>query len=257
MPRLDTLLQFLAQLPRHRLGTFPTPLVRLDRLSEQLDLDLWMKRDDCSGLALGGNKARKLEFVLADARAKGATTLVTVGPLTSNHTMMTATAARRAGFAMHCVVAGAPPDTADHWRGNLLLLDYLGVDLHFVDVDMTHPQPGDPERVDARCREVTAQTAGYFIPAGGTMPQAEPGYMSCVAEIARQRGGDVRLRSRRARLRHGVDDDRRAARPGGRRDRGAGVAGGDCRAPDGGGDLQGADANAAGAWNRAPTSASA
>lgn len=189
MPSLDTLLQFLAALPRVRLGQFPTPLVPLERLSEQLGLDLWMKRDECSGVAMGGNKTRKLEFILADARARGQSTLVTVGPLTSNHTMMTATAARRAGFGIHCVVGAHRPGPGPAWSGNLLLLDYLGATLHFCPMDFTNPTPEDGARLDALCAEVTARTGGYFIPGGGTMPQAEPGYMSCVAEIARQRGG--------------------------------------------------------------------
>ncbi len=189
MRSLDTLLQFLAGLPRLRLGTFPTPLVPLARLSARLGIDLWMKRDECSGLALGGNKTRKLEFILADARARGASTIVTVGPVTSNHTMMTAAAARRAGFDIHCVVAGPRPAGVDGWSGNLLLLDYMGATLHFCPMDFTEPTPDDARRVQAVCDEVTATTAGYFVPPGGTMPQAEPGYMAAVAEIARQRGG--------------------------------------------------------------------
>lgn len=189
MRALDTLLQFLAGLPRIRLGVFPTPLVPLARLSDRLGIDLWLKRDDCSGLALGGNKTRKLEFILADARAQGHTTIVTVGPVTSNHTMMTAAAARRAGFDIHCVVAGPRPETPDGWSGNLLLLDYLGATLHFCPMDFTRPTAADARRLDEMCAAVTAATRGYFVPAGGTMPVAEPGYMSAVAEIARQRGG--------------------------------------------------------------------
>ena len=180
---------FLAQLPRLSLGTFPTPLVRLDRLSDRLAIDLWMKRDDCTGLALGGNKTRKLEFILADARARGARTIVTVGPLTSNHTMMTATAARREGFDVHCIVGGARPRDQRAWPANLVLLDYLGATLHFYDMDFSHPTPADGAAIQTLCDRVTAETRGYFVPGGGTMPQAEPGYMACVAEIAQQRGG--------------------------------------------------------------------
>jgi len=100
------LVRFVAGLPRIPLDTFPTPLVRLERLGEPLGVELWMKRDDCSGVALGGNKTRKLEFIRADALARGCSTLVTIGPLTSNHTMRTATAARWAGFDIHCVTIG-------------------------------------------------------------------------------------------------------------------------------------------------------
>lgn len=186
---LAELRAFLAGVPRIPLGTFPTPLVRLDRLSASLGIDLWMKRDDCSGVALGGNKTRKLEYALADARAQGYRTIVTVGPVTSNHTMMTAAACRRAGFDIHCVVSGPAPASASEWRGNILLLDYLGAHLHFNPMDFSQPTPEDGARIEALCREVTADTGGYFIPGGGTMPAAEPGYMEAVAEIAEQRGG--------------------------------------------------------------------
>ncbi len=189
MPSLSQLTTFLAGVPRLPLGTFPTPLVALERLSVHLGVDLWMKRDDCTGVALGGNKTRKLEYVLADARARGFSSIVTPGPLTSNHTMMTAAACRRAGFDVHCVVAGAAPASAAGWSGNLLLLDYLGAHLHFVPMDFANPGPDDGARIDLRCREVTSATGGYFVPGGGTMPAAEPGYMQCIAEIAAQRDG--------------------------------------------------------------------
>lgn len=186
---LERLTTFLAGVPRVPLGTFPTPLTRLDRLSARLGVDLWMKRDECSGVAMGGNKTRKLEYVLADAMNQGVHRVVTVGPVTSNHTMMTAAACRRVGLDVHCVVAGAAPADPGAWSGNLLLLDYLGATLHVCPVDFSHPTPEDGSRIDAVCREVTAATGGYFIPGGGTMPAAEPGYMACVAEIAAQRGG--------------------------------------------------------------------
>ncbi|MEP7118649.1 MAG: pyridoxal-phosphate dependent enzyme [Acidobacteriota bacterium] len=189
MPSLDLLLDFVARVPRLRLGEFPTPLVPLERVGSTLGVDLWMKRDDCSGVALGGNKTRKLEYILADVRARGARTVVTVGPVTSNHTMMTATACRRVGLEVHCVIGGAPPAGPADLHGNLLLLDYLGARLHFSPIDMTAPTPDDAARVDALCAQITAETSGYFIPGGGTMAQADPGYMRCVAEIAHQRGG--------------------------------------------------------------------
>lgn len=183
---LDALERYVAGLPRVALGLFPTPLIRLDRVSEDLAVDLWMKREECSGLALGGNKTRKLEFVLADALAKGHGTVVTTGPVTSNHTMMTAAAARRLGLAVHCVVGGTRPATAS---GNLLLLDYMGATLHFSPVDFANPEPEAVRALARLQREVVRSTGGYWIPAGGTMPEAEPGFMSAVAEIARQRGG--------------------------------------------------------------------
>ncbi len=189
MKSLAILHDFVARVPRVRLGEFPTPLVSLERLGSTLGIDLWMKRDECSGVALGGNKTRKLEYILADVRKRGEHTVVTVGPLTSNHTMMTAAACRRVGLEVHCVVAGDPPSGPGEWHGNLLLLDYLGARLHFSPMNFLEPTADDSTRLQALCEQVTADTSGYFIPGGGTMPEAEPGYMRCIAEIAQQRGG--------------------------------------------------------------------
>ena len=189
MKSLTTLLDFVARMPRVRLGEFPTPLVPLERVGATLGIDLWMKRDECSGVALGGNKTRKLEYILADVKQRGAHTVVTPGPLTSNHTMMTAAACRRVGLEIHCVVAGNPPAGPADWHGNLLFLDYLGARLHFSPMNFAEPTAEDGARLRALCEQVTADTSGYFIPGGGTMPQAEPGYMRCIAEIAQQRGG--------------------------------------------------------------------
>ena len=183
---LEILDAYLSGLPRVALGTFPTPLTRLERLGRDLGIELWMKRDDCSGLALGGNKARKLEFVLADAIAKGHDTIVTTGPVTSNHTMMTAAAARRLGLSIHCVIGGTPPARA---FGNLLLLDYLGATTHFSPIDFADPDRSEVEALGRLCDQVVTSTSGYWIPAGGTMPEAEPGFMSAVSEIAHQCDG--------------------------------------------------------------------
>lgn len=180
---LQALEQFISGLPRLSLGLFPTPLVRLERLSRRLDIDLWMKRDECAGLAVGGNKTRKMEFILADAIAKGHGTVVTAGPITSNHTMMTAMAARRLGLHVHCIVGGDEPARL---YGNLLLLEYMGAELHYSPIDFSDPDPAAVERYKALCRDVVATSKGYWIPGGGTMPQAEPAYMQAVAEIARQ-----------------------------------------------------------------------
>lgn len=183
MPTLDRLAEALAPIPRLPLGTFPTPLVPLSRLGAELGIDLWLKRDECSGLALGGNKTRKLEYILADARRHGHDTVVTAGPHTSNHTMMTAVAARRAGMAVHCVVGGEPAEVP---AGNLLLLEYLGATLHFCPCDFRRPTREGVELFRRLGRQVVAETGGYWIPGGGTMAVAEPGYMNAVLEVARQ-----------------------------------------------------------------------
>lgn len=174
-----------AGLPRVTLGNWPTPLVRLPRLSAALGIDLWMKRDDCSGLALGGNKARKLEFVLGQAIASGARTVVTAGPLTSNHTMMTAAAARRLGLDVHVVLGGAASATP---TGNLALTQLFGAHVHLTSMNTADPSEDDLAASRALCERLVGETGGYWIPPGATMPSSVPGYASCVREVMTQTG---------------------------------------------------------------------
>lgn len=184
LERLDSA---LAPLPRVALGHWPTPLVPLRRLGDALGLDLWLKRDDCSGLALGGNKARKLEFVLGDALAAGARTIVTAGPLTSNHTMMTTAAARRLGLDVHVVLGGAPPARA---TGNLVLTHLYGAHIHFTPMNTADPSSEDLAASRLLCERLVTETGGYWIPPGATMPSSVPGYASCVREVIAQNHGD-------------------------------------------------------------------
>lgn len=184
---VERLAAALAPLPRVSLGTWPTPLVRLPRLGAALGVDLWMKRDDCSGLAMGGNKARKLEFVLGEAIAAGARTIVTAGPLTSNHTMMTAAAARRLGLDVHVVLGGARPNLP---TGNLALTHLFGATVHFTPMDTANPSSADLAASGQLCARLVAETGGYWIPPGATMPSSVPGYASCIEEILAQTAGD-------------------------------------------------------------------
>src|SRR5262245_11681290 len=94
----------LAEFPRIDLGFLPTPLEPLDRFSQRLrGPRVWMKRDDCTGLATGGNKTRKLEFLMADARTRGANTIITFGAVQSNHARQTAAAAAKLGYECHLI----------------------------------------------------------------------------------------------------------------------------------------------------------
>lgn len=177
----------LAPLPRVTLGTWPTPLVRLERLGRALGLDLWMKRDDCSGLALGGNKARKLEFVLGAAIGAGARTVVAAGPITSNHTMMTAAAARRLGLDAHVVLGGTEPATPS---GNLALTRLFGAHVHVTPMDPAAPSIEDLTVAQRLAERITRETSAFWIPPGATMPSSVPGYVSCVREVFDQCGGE-------------------------------------------------------------------
>ena len=116
----------LARFPRVRLGHFPTPLERLDRLTAALDgPEIWIKRDDCTGLASGGNKTRKLEYLVADAMAQGADTLVTQGATQSNHVRQTAAAACRVGMECHALLERRVTNMGNAYdvEGNVLLDD--------------------------------------------------------------------------------------------------------------------------------------
>ena len=184
---LQQLEQFIAGRPRVRLGEFPTPLVKLERLSQELGVELWLKRDEMSGVALGGNKTRKLEFILADAINQGYRDVLTVGPVTSNHTMMTAMACNRMGLRCHCLVLGEMPAV---YEGNILLLKYMGAKLVYIPINITNPGPADMAAIEEALKRVQAETGSYLIPGGGTMPAGEPGYMNAMLEVACQCDND-------------------------------------------------------------------
>ncbi len=185
-PGLDALSQWIAACPRVPLGHWPTPIVPLRRLGARLGIDLWLKRDDCSGLALGGNKARKLEFVLGEALRRGATALVTAGPVTSNHTMMTAAAGRRLGLPVHVVLGGTrthPP------TGNLLLTEDFGATVHVTPMDVADPSAAHVTAAVALADRLVREHGAFFIPPGATMPESIPGYAAAILEIVAQCGG--------------------------------------------------------------------
>ena len=160
----------------------PTPLERLDRLSDWLGGPrLLVKRDDQTGLALGGNKARKLEHLCAEALARGCDTLVTGGGPQSNHCRMTAAAANRLGLQCHLVLAGP---AADRPTGNLLLDHLLGAQLH--------PTPAREyyeieASIEAVADEVRAKGGRpYAIPVGGASVTGALGYVDAARELTGQ-----------------------------------------------------------------------
>ncbi|MFD5598504.1 D-cysteine desulfhydrase family protein [Leucobacter sp. NPDC058333] len=195
IPQLDELYAqapdtTLAELRAHRapLVFGPTPLHPLDRLRAVLGGDgprLWIKRDDQTGLALGGNKARKLEFLVAEAIAAGADTLVTVGAVQSNHARQTAAAAARAGLDAVLVLRVPRGISAERRNsGNVLLDDLLGATVEFVDetADDPHPERAAAEQTLDRLR--SAGRTPFFIPSGGSTSTGSLGYLEAYAEIA-------------------------------------------------------------------------
>jgi D-cysteine desulfhydrase family pyridoxal phosphate-dependent enzyme len=169
-------------LPRISLAHLPTPLEEMPRLREALGEGprLLIKRDDQTGLATGGNKTRKLEFVVAKAIEEGADTLITLGGPQSNHCRQTAAAAARVG--LRCVlVLGGPPLPRSEWTGNLLLDDLLGAELRWA---------GDRDR-DAVAAEVAEELRAsgahpYNIPLGASYPIGAVGYVAAMEELASQ-----------------------------------------------------------------------
>lgn len=172
-------------LPRLCLAHLPTPLEPAPSLGRSLGIDLLVKRDDATGLALGGNKARKLEFLLADAREKGADTLLTFGGVQSNHARMTAAAAAHAGLECHLLLGGRKPSRLD---GNILLDRLLGAGMEFLGLD---PAELTAERVERAFQEAESRlrAAGrtpYRIPAGGSGPLGVTAYALAFREILEQ-----------------------------------------------------------------------
>ena len=172
---------------RERLVVAPTPLEPLDRLRSELGGGprLWVKRDDLTGLALGGNKARKLEYLLADARAQRSDVLITVGAAQSNHARQTAAAAATAGLDA-VLVLRVPPGSSAEYResGNVLLDRLLGARLVLVEetADDPHPERAAAEAVVAELREEGKRP--YLIPSGGSTAIGALGYVESYAEIA-------------------------------------------------------------------------
>ncbi|MBX7250155.1 MAG: D-cysteine desulfhydrase [Caulobacteraceae bacterium] len=175
----------LARFPRRRYTPGPTPLERLDRLSAALGgPEIWIKRDDLLGLAAGGNKTRKLEFLVADALATGADTLITVGAPQSNHCRLTLAAAVKEGLKCRLVIEERVPGTyrADA-SGNNFLYDLMGVDRITV-----VPLGADlGAAMQAEAAEVAAEGGrAYVIPGGGSNPLGALGYVACAEELLAQ-----------------------------------------------------------------------
>jgi len=178
--------QQLAQFPRLDLVGSATPLEKLSRLSDYLGREIYIKRDDVTPMAMGGNKLRKLEFLAADALRLGADTLVTAGAIQSNHVRQTAAVAAKLG--LHCVaLLENPIDTkAENYlsNGNRLLLDLFNVDVVMCDA-LHDPQT---QLADLATRLEAQGFRPYVVPVGGSNALGSLGYVQCALEIAAQCG---------------------------------------------------------------------
>lgn len=186
-------LQNLTRFPRLEFIGAPTPLEYLPRFSDYLGRDIFIKRDDVTPMAMGGNKLRKLEFLAADALREGADTLITAGAIQSNHVRQTAAVAAKLG--LHCVALLENPigTQAENYltNGNRLLLDLFNVQVEMVDA-LTDPAA----QLDELATRLEAQGfRPYVIPVGGSNALGALGYVESALEFAQQCEGAVSLSS--------------------------------------------------------------
>ena len=169
------------ELPRLRLAHLPTPLEEMPNLTRRLKGPcLLIKRDDQTGLATGGNKTRKLEYLMADALAQGADTVVTLGAAQSNHARQTAAAAAKLGLKTLLLLRGEEPPLRN---GNLLLDDLLGAEVRWMGPQRRLP----PERIAGVLEELKqAGQKPYLVPYGGSNEVGVLGYIQAMRELLDQ-----------------------------------------------------------------------
>ena len=174
---------------RLKLAQLPTPVVELKHLAQHAGVPrILLKRDDLTGLETSGNKVRKLEYVVADALAKGANTLVTHGGFQSNHCRATAAIGARLGLRVRLLLRSTESDPA--WDGNLFLDHLFGAECSYHDPELYRSQL-DQLVAKAMQQEREAGRAPYFFPVGASIPCGSWGYIRCVAELVETLGQDV------------------------------------------------------------------
>ena len=179
----------LSKYPRVKLIHSPTPLEYLENLTQHLDgPDIYIKRDDCTGLAFGGNKSRKLEFLIGDALKNKADVIITAGAVQSNHCRQTAAAATK--FGMECIIV-AKPSWSKEYNGNLFLDELLGAKLILLEEDNEALDQGGKLSMEETIENLVAdlKTKGknpYYIPVGGSNSIGSLGYISMTMELIAQ-----------------------------------------------------------------------
>ena len=182
-------LHLLHQFPRLELLGAPTPLEHLPRLSDYLGRDIFIKRDDFTPVAMGGNKLRKLEFLAADALREGADVLLIAGAIQSNHVRQTAAVAARLGLKCVALLENPIGTHAENYlsNGNRLLLDLMDAEVVMVDA-LNNPA----EQLAEQATRLEAQGyRPYIVPVGGSNALGALGYVECAQEIAHQSEGVV------------------------------------------------------------------
>lgn len=164
--------------PRIPLAVLPTPIQKLENISRILGTNVYIKRDDMTGIGLGGNKVRKLEFLLADAKNKGAEIVFTTGGAQSNHAMLTAACCKKLGMTPILILKKR--GVTDR-KGNILLEYLMNTDVRFLDTSDSADVYREMDRVGQESGKVY-----YKIPTGGSNALGALGYVNCVKEISEQ-----------------------------------------------------------------------
>lgn len=175
----------LARYPRRFIAHLPTPLERLDRLTAELGgPEIWIKRDDCTGLSTGGNKTRKLEFLMAEAELQGADLVMTQGATQSNHARQTAAFAAKLGMDCHILLEDRTGSNNANYNNNgNVLLDHLHgatTEKRPGGLDMNAEMEAAADKLRADGKKV------YTIPGGGSNPTGALGYVNCAFEMLAQ-----------------------------------------------------------------------
>lgn len=180
------------------LGLKPTPIHKLENISMEYGCEIYIKRDDLIGVGLGGNKVRKLEYLLKDAKDRGAKVVYTNGALQTNHGMLTATCASKLGMKCLLFLKKDDKKEIEKLSGNLLLDEYIGCDVFFIDVsnisDSNEANLKFNEEIEKHIEEYKEKHSlkdeeVYNIPFGGSTPLGILGYSECIKEIMEQDKG--------------------------------------------------------------------
>jgi D-cysteine desulfhydrase family pyridoxal phosphate-dependent enzyme len=175
---MSTIQEYLKPFRRLRNSLVPTPAHKLEYLSDKLDADLYCKRDDLTGFGFGGNKTRKLDFLLAQALERGCDTLIAIGANQSNFCRVAASYGVSANLEVHLVLGGAPPENP---TGNLRIDHLLGVRCHHIDSADWDDWACEAEKLE---KELTSRGRKvYRLPVGGSTPRGALGYVDAFAEI--------------------------------------------------------------------------
>ncbi|ASJ05218.1 MULTISPECIES: pyridoxal-phosphate dependent enzyme [Thermococcus] len=175
-PKIGSL---LARFPRVELIGWETPIQYLPKISSMVGADVYVKRDDLTGFGIGGNKIRKLEFLLGDAIASGADTVITLGAVHSNHAFVTALAAKSLGLDVILVLRGK-----EELKGNYLLDKLVGIETRVFEAEKTADLVPMAEEIAEELRAEGRRP--YLIPIGGASPVGTLGYVGGAGEIASQ-----------------------------------------------------------------------